>query len=108
MSIISEIKAIIGVELHLKGIGSDIIKPVQRLLTLIDEDLITMGVDFVNPLIEVEYQKLLDAIAGEEEEIGMIVLANQVSGTKEIILGLTDQDDDDDDDYDDTAFLDED
>jgi len=60
--ILTEIKYLIGVHLGEKGLPPAIIAPVLNVLTLIDEEIVTVGLDFSNPEIAIELMRLRQAI----------------------------------------------
>lgn len=57
-----DIRFIIGIDAGQKGLPPTIIAPLLNLLELMDNDLASCGFDFVNPLIEKEYQRLKQAV----------------------------------------------
>jgi len=72
MTILSPLRYLIGVHLSQKGFTPSITVPVNNILRLIDEELIGVGYDFINPAISREVERLEDAILGVERGIDEI------------------------------------
>lgn len=68
MTVLASIRYLITLDLKLKGLDASIIEPVNSILSLIDEELVDVGYDFINPQIEVEIDRLEGAISGRETD----------------------------------------
>lgn len=72
--ILSQIRYLVGLHLAGKGFPPSVIAPTLNILRLIEEELIAVGYDFVNPELEKEDERLSQAIVkmgflDEDEEI---------------------------------------